>query len=223
MIELRKCPKIVDPNRLINDLYETIDSKNNKIKELQNELDEMRTYSHETVKALVYHRDQRIKELEAQNAVLLEALEKIRIEVFHLCQQADHKRRNPLGLPEGSCVRVAYEHAQKALSLTPSYAKDMVRKKNEPDWFFCDIDPDESGDSAYEAMYQHRPRLEPTLVRSSFIGPDFWCVMCPKEPDDEDGEEVCMSFATEDEAKTFCVEMKAKIEAASADGITEEK
>ena len=40
-------------------------------------------------------------------------------------------------------------------------------KQVDPDWFWCEIDPDESGDSAYQAMFTYRPRLEPVELCTS--------------------------------------------------------
>lgn len=156
----------------------------------------------------------KIAELEAQNAMMREALEKNRIEVFHLCKQADRKHRCPLELSEGSAVRVAYEATQQALTSTPADALERTRKKDAPDWFWCEIDPDESGDSPYDAMYQHRSRLTPTLLCSSYIGPNMWGVMYPLNPDDESGEEEARTFDTKEEAEAFCEGLRKTIEAA---------
>ena len=86
-------------------------------------------------------------------------------------------------------------------------AEAMVRymlegmKEIEPDWWWCDIDPDESGDSAYEAMFSYRPRLQPVELHSSYHGPRKWGVMTLKElpqPGDSigDGEEDALVFDT---------------------------
>lgn len=80
------------------------------------------------------------------------------------------------------------------------------KSKQEPDWWYCDIDPDESGDSAYEAMFHHRPRLEPVELHSSFVGPRKWGVMHPSTEDD--GEEAT-TFDTKEEAQTFCDSIRA--------------
>ena len=82
----------------------------------------------------------------------------------------------------------------------------------EPDYWYCDIDPDESGDSPYEAMHHHRPSLEPIKLHSSYVGPTKWGVMSPSKTDA--GEEAHL-FDTQEEAETFCKQERALAEVKS--------
>lgn len=94
---------------------------------------------------------------------------------------------------------------------------EIERLKNaEPDWWWCDLDPDDSGDSAYEAMHGYSPRLKPVHLHSSYHGPSKWGVVTLKElpkPDDSDGdgEEEAFLFDTEEDAQKFCDERKAAL------------
>lgn len=85
---------------------------------------------------------------------------------------------------------------------------DAGLREAEPDWWYCDIDPDESGDSAYEAMYNNRERLEPVKLHSSYIGPTKWGVMHDSAEDDG---EAATTFDTQEEAQKFCDELKAAL------------
>ena len=86
---------------------------------------------------------------------------------------------------------------------------DLERIRSaEPDWFWCDIDPDENGDSAYEAMFHHRSRLVPVELSSSYTGPKLWGVMAPPLPDADDDSETAHTFDTREEAEAFCAERK---------------
>lgn len=80
--------------------------------------------------------------------------------------------------------------------------------EGEPDWYYCDIDPDEGGDSAYEAMFHYRDRLTPVLIHSSYFGPDYWGVICDSLEDD--GEEA-FTFSTKEEAEQFIEKRKASL------------
>lgn len=86
----------------------------------------------------------------------------------------------------------------------------LVEAVASPDYWYCDADPDESGNSPYEAMHQHRQRLFPNLLQSSFIGPKKWGVIYPIVG--EDGEEAAI-FDTEAEAWKFCKETETAIKA----------
>lgn len=82
-------------------------------------------------------------------------------------------------------------------------------KQVDPDWFWCDIDPDESGDSAYQAMFTYRPRLEPVELCTSYVGPRLWGVMSPPLPDADNDEETAHTFDTREAAQAFCDERNA--------------
>ena len=82
-------------------------------------------------------------------------------------------------------------------------------KQVDPDWFWCEIDPDESGDSAYQAMFTYRPRLEPVELCTSYVGPRLWGVMSPPLPDADNDEETAHTFGTREAAQAFCDERNA--------------
>lgn len=82
-------------------------------------------------------------------------------------------------------------------------------KQPDPDWFWCDIDPDESGDSAYQAMHSYRPRLEPVELGTSYAGPKLWGVMSPPLPDADNDEDTAHTFDTREAAQAFCDERNA--------------
>ena len=82
-------------------------------------------------------------------------------------------------------------------------------KQVDPDWFWCEIDPDESGDSAYQAMFTYRPRLEPVELCTSYVGPRLWGVMSPPLPDADNDEETAHTFDTREAAQAFCDERNA--------------
>jgi hypothetical protein len=94
--------------------------------------------------------------------------------------------------------------------LTGAY--ENVVKRDKPDFWWCDIDPDESGESPHEAMHGYRPRLTPVLLHSSFVGPDKFGVIY--EVDDE--TETAL-FDTEKEAQEFCDKQRAAPRPASLD------
>lgn len=84
----------------------------------------------------------------------------------------------------------------------------------EPDWWWFADDPDEAGDSPHEVMYPHRHRLKPVELRSSYVGPNKWGVMCPPMPEAEDNSETAHTFDTEDEAQKFCAARREALAAA---------
>jgi hypothetical protein len=91
-------------------------------------------------------------------------------------------------------------------------AKSTLEPKREsvaPDQWYCDIDPDERGDTPYEAMFPYRPRFEPTKIHGASYGPTKWGVMAPSLT--EDGDEAHV-FDTEEEAQRFCNEREALTE-----------
>lgn len=90
----------------------------------------------------------------------------------------------------------------------------VVPKAETPDWWYCDMDPDECGDSAYDAMFQHRPRLAPVELSTSYIGPKYWGVMCPPMPDADDDGDTGHTFDTREEAEAFIAERRAILSAA---------
>lgn len=79
-----------------------------------------------------------------------------------------------------------------------------------PDWWWCDIDPDECGYSAYDAMFQHRARLTPVELSTSYVGPRFWGVMAPPLPDAEDDGDTAHTFETKEEAEAFIADYRAR-------------
>lgn len=82
---------------------------------------------------------------------------------------------------------------------------EIERMKNaEPDFWWCDSDPDESGDSPREAMYEYHPNLEPVKLHSYYIGPTKFGVLY-----DEGDETNAKIFDTESAAQEFCDECKA--------------
>lgn len=91
---------------------------------------------------------------------------------------------------------------------------DDYIKSQKPDWYWCQIDPDESGDSPHEAMHMHRPRLTPVELGSSYVGPVLWGVMSPPLPDADDDGETDHVFSTREEAEAFCAERAAIFERA---------
>lgn len=92
-----------------------------------------------------------------------------------------------------------------------------VRESVAPDEWYCDIDPDERGDTPYKAMFSYRPRLEPTKIHGASFGLTKWGVMAPSLT--EDGDEAHV-FDTEEEAQRFCNEREAlsEIEDGSVNG-----
>lgn len=122
------------------------------------------------------------------------------------------------------CPEKYYETIRHALKLAKNHARrvdelleannrllERARKAEkahgEPDWFYCTIDPDECGDSAYEAMHGYRDRLTPVELGTSYHGGPVWGVMYPSDKDD--GEEAA-TFDTHEEALAFCDERKAQ-------------
>lgn len=105
-------------------------------------------------------------------------------------------------------ARALMESAAEAIRSAWQQAIDEAAKLSksepEPDWFWCVIDPDESGDSAYQAMHGYRPRLVPIELGTSFAGPTMWGVMAPPLPDADDDGETAHTFSTREEAEAFC-------------------
>ena len=108
---------------------------------------------------------------------------------------------------EGPC---SWPDMMEAVYLAMRAARSSEEDQSaEPDWFWCDIDPDEAGYSAYEAMFYHRGRLVPVELHSSYVGPDLWGVMAPALPDGDDDSDTAHTFNTREEAEAFCRERMA--------------
>ena len=71
-------------------------------------------------------------------------------------------------------------------------------KSREPDWWWRDLDPDESGDTPHEAL-RNLPDFTVSHLRSSYTGPDKFAVRVPVLDDESDDDEVLL-FDTEQEA-----------------------
>lgn len=130
---------------------------------------------------------------------------------------ADHKLRlcvRELADLLGSATPASAESSEALVAELREKVKrlesELQRTKSaEPDWYWCEIDPDESGDSAYQAMHSFRLRLDPVELGTSYVGPKLWGVMSPPLPDAEDDEETAHTFATREEAQAFCDERNA--------------
>lgn len=109
-------------------------------------------------------------------------------------------------------LKLAENHERRVTELLASNNELLERARKAeaghgtPDWFYCTIDPDECGDSAYEAMHGYRDRLTPVELGTSYHGGPVWGVMYPSDKDD--GEEAA-TFDTYEEALAFCDERKA--------------
>jgi hypothetical protein len=87
---------------------------------------------------------------------------------------------------------------------------EIERLKNiEPDWWWRDLDPDDSGDTPHEALRNVRDYVVCHL-RSSHTGIDKFAVRVPTLDPDNDDDEVLM-FDTEQEALAASRERLAAI------------
>ncbi|MDM7852330.1 hypothetical protein [Pseudochrobactrum kiredjianiae] len=84
------------------------------------------------------------------------------------------------------------------------------------DWFYRDNDPDDNGDTAYEAIVNH-PEYSVHLVHSSYRGDSRFVFRAPTlNQDDDDDDDETLNFATEEEAMAAVIERKKVIEAQTA-------
>lgn len=88
---------------------------------------------------------------------------------------------------------------------------DVIQEN--PDWYYRDQDPDNSGDSAYEAMWDNAPELVPDMLHTSYHGPTKWGVLCPEMPGAKEDGSTVHEFNTKEEAQEFCDERKTAISA----------
>lgn len=78
--------------------------------------------------------------------------------------------------------------------------KEAFSDFTKADWFWRDLDPDDSGDTPDEAINRGMVgRFTVCHIRSSFTGPDRFCFIAPVL-DPESDEEGCLCFATQEEA-----------------------
>jgi hypothetical protein len=75
------------------------------------------------------------------------------------------------------------------------------RASAEPDWFWRDLDPDDSGDTVEEAL-RHMPQGVVCHIRSSYIGPSFFAATVPVLDADSDDQEYIRAD-TEDECRAL--------------------
>lgn len=68
--------------------------------------------------------------------------------------------------------------------------------KSEPDWFWRDLDPDDSGDSTHEAL-RFVPSGTVCCISSSYIGPTFFAARVPVLDRESDDEEVLQANTQE--------------------------
>jgi hypothetical protein len=62
------------------------------------------------------------------------------------------------------------------------------RASAEPDWFWRDLDPDDSGDTVEQAL-RHMPQGVVCHIHSSYIGPSFFAATVPVLDADSDDQE----------------------------------
>lgn len=111
--------------------------------------------------------------------------------------------------PDGSAAlnRIKAEAVKEAFS-------DFTKA----DWFWRDLDPDDSGDTPDEAINRGMVgRFTVCHIRSSFTGPDRFCFIAPVLDPESDDEE-CLCFETEDEAIAAARERSAILTAAGEAG-----
>lgn len=82
------------------------------------------------------------------------------------------------------------------------------------DWFYRDNDPDDNGDTPYEAL-SHHPEYSVHLVHSSFRGDSRYVFRAPTLDQIDDDDEV-LDFETEEEAIAAAQDRKTTIDALSA-------
>jgi hypothetical protein len=75
------------------------------------------------------------------------------------------------------------------------------RASAEPDWFWRDLDPDDSGDTVEEAL-RHMPQGVVCHIRSSYIGPSFFAATAPVLDADSDDQEYIRAD-TEEECRAL--------------------
>ncbi|WP_374828717.1 hypothetical protein [Paenochrobactrum pullorum] len=108
--------------------------------------------------------------------------------------------------------------AQTHEKLVKSYARDAIRAPSadpaqagfaNADWYYRDNDPDDNGDTAYEAIVNH-PEYSIHLVHSSYRGDSRYVFRAPTlDPSDDDDE--VLNFETEEEAIAAATERKEAI------------
>ena len=91
---------------------------------------------------------------------------------------------------------------------------EAQREPGKPDWYFLDMDPDYTGDSAYEAMFDNVADLTPVKIHTSYVGPTLWCVLSPPLPDAGNDDVTAHEFDTEEQASAFCAERTRVFEVA---------
>lgn len=101
----------------------------------------------------------------------------------------------------------AYERVVRALSAAPAQVGF-----DDADWFYRDIDPDDSGDTAYEAIV-NQPEYSVHLIHSSYRGDSRYAFRAPT-PNQNDDE--ALHFATETEAISEAHKRKTEIDALPA-------
>jgi hypothetical protein len=90
------------------------------------------------------------------------------------------------------------------------------RASAEPDWFWRDLDPDDSGDTVEEAL-RYMPQGVVCHIRSSYIGPSFFAATAPVLDADSDDQEYIRAD-TEEECRAL---VRARWKARAA--LTQEK
>jgi hypothetical protein len=91
------------------------------------------------------------------------------------------------------------------------------RASAEPDWFWRDFDPDDSGDTVEEAL-RHMPQGVVCHIRSSYIGPSFFAATVPVLDADSDDQEYIRAD-TEDECRAL---VRARWKARAALNLSQE-
>lgn len=109
--------------------------------------------------------------------------------------------------PQGCrCMRCARDAAEATFG--PEH------KESEPDWFWRDLDPDDSGHTISEAL-SHVPHGVVCAIHSSYAGPSFFAAVVPVlDPESDNTEEIRAD--TEDECVAAVKERFAARAALSA-------
>lgn len=136
--------KVKSLSEVIESQKQTHDALIKKVEDLQAQLEVAQvtkeaTEDMQTVHMIGFHsRDDEVRGLKAQNAVLREALVKISTTAFQKYDGnkpfvSEHDSGYSLGIADGHrlAAKWAYEAIKQALSLTPSDAAEIVRKKDE--------------------------------------------------------------------------------------------
>ena len=111
--------------------------------------------------------------------------------------------------PEGSAAAQLFARAAARIR-----ELEAQREPGKPDWYFLDMDPDYTGDSAYEAMWDNVADLTPVKIHTSYVGPTFWGVLSPPLPGAGNDDATAHEFDTEEQASAFCAERRRLFEVA---------